>query len=128
VQVAGRRRVFEAWKAFRDMDGHLAVAGVANAVLIRIGLIGVGDVGAVVVFIEQTVSIIIVWADRKIVVAGVPDPVVVAVQLVLIGKGGAVVGGVGNRVLVAVLGRGTCRGYGRGIRRRCRRCKRCRLG
>src|SRR5439155_15989039 len=93
------------------------VAGVADPVAVRVGLIGVRRGRAVVGNVDEavavgvltriadTVAVLVRLAgvrDGRAVVAGVADAVAVAVRLVGIGDRGAVVAAVRNPVAVAV--------------------------
>src|SRR5262249_49435463 len=98
------------------------VAGIAQAVTVGVGLIGVVDAGAVVGGVEDAVAVLVVVAgitlaiavgvalvgvgDRGAVVAGIAHAIAVAVSLVAVGDEGAAVVAAGPAVAVGIVGVG----------------------
>src|SRR5262249_21572657 len=73
----------------------VGVAGITEAVMVGVELVGVGNGGAVVLGVGDAVAV-------DVVIAGTPLAVAVGVPLVGVGNGGAVVAGIAHAVTVAV--------------------------
>src|SRR6185436_14030309 len=78
-----------------DDDAVPRVAGITHAITVVVGLVAVGDGGAVVLGIQHAVVV-------DVLVAGITDAVVVGVALVGVGDGRAVVAGIAHAVTVGV--------------------------
>lgn len=87
----------------QDVRRHLA--GVAYAVAVAVGLVGVCHIGAVVAGIAATIAVgvqLVVVSDRWAIVAGVAEGVAIGVGLVGVGHTRAVVHGIADAVPVDV--------------------------
>jgi hypothetical protein len=116
AEIAGRSRERRGVDGVAALAGSLRITGIAEAIAVAVGLIGIGDVRTVVDVTAHPIAVGIIVGIVRAGVAGIPEAIAVAVGLIGVGVARAVVGVVRDTVAV-VIGqeRQEVRGATRGI-------------